>query len=745
MSDLDEIFQTQSLGQISNYSGVFETGVSYQKFDFVYNTGDGIFYYAREDMAYGGGSSISENNRLSLIPDGPYTSEGPSHYILDTYNRTDAFGETFQAGQIVSLQGSIGGNDGLYKVLSVEKNVTSLNNDTSLTGAAIHVVGIGADEIENFEPAGPEILTLSEVNEAPEENDALWSKDLFFFDADYGSTINFKANNYKYQYGNGYYTLQPKNINSLTFEVDLKFKNRTNREANAIVHFLENHQGQHEGYKHSPNLAYTQGISGFRWDGNATFHPYDSNDMQTKKFYANDWSHSLNFENSNDVTVKLRNLDTSLLRKSEQLFVKKADTYSENMFYEKNDVVFVEENQRYYYWHSDSSSANKKPVEEQISWTRQNGNFKDINTQYWTREFFWKPSLGLNVSEKPRMSELSLGAGYSQMYRDGINESLLTLDLQFNNRSDAEAYAILHFLEQHYGCIPFLFSPPAPYEKPKNFVCQQWSHTYNYKNNHSISVQFEQYPFDYTAQQYDNQSAPPPLQDAEVAFLNPFVMSEQDVGETIKNNEVLRKRLYIKNLGDRDLNINQIYVAGSGSRSFEKLGNRNGVVTSNLDREDYIFTLPPTPFLPFDLNNKTIKLSKLYTDGPEGGMAFTVVVRVGDGWAPEGFGASNVFFQNNKGRIKRGNSDYQDCDYFINTLFINNNSTDVIDGKSEGYIDVVSRPSNNTSVTSSNYQNLVLNGLVLSTQNPGIHYGTIQVLSNGIYPTTNGLIKIYVV
>jgi phage-related protein len=745
MSDLDEIFQTQSLTNISNYSGVYQTGVSYQKFDFVYNTGDGLFYYAREDMAFGGGAIIEASNRLSLIPDGPYTSEGPSHYILDTYNQINSLGANFQAGQIVNLEGSTGDNDGLYKILSVETGITSLNNDPTLTGAAMNVVGLGDSEIQDFEPAEFKTMTLSEINLAPEESDALWSRDLFFFDADYGSTVSFKASNYKYEYGNGYYILQPKNINSLTFEVDLKFKNRTNREANAIVHFLENHQGQHEKDKSSPNLQYTLGISGFRWDGNATFHPYDSNEVQTKTFYCSDWSHNLNFENSNDINVRLRNLDTSLLRKSEQLFTNKADDYLDDMFYEKNDVVFSPENHRYYYWHSDSSAAGKKPIEGQTSWTRENGNFKDIHTQYWTREFFWKPSIGLNISEKPRLQELSIGAGYTQIYRDGINESLLNLDLQFNNRNDAEAYAILHFLEHHYGCIPFLFSAPAPYEKPKNFVCQEWSHTYNYKNNHSISARFEQYPFNYTAQQYDNQSAPPPLQDAEIAFLNPFVMSEENVGEPIQNNEIFRKRLYIKNLGDYDLIINAINIASLGSRAFEKLGSVAGVITGDFERNDYVQALPNDQSLPFGLDGKYIKISKNYTDGSGGGISFSVMAPQGDSFVPEGFGASNIYFQNNKGRIKRGNSEYQDCNYFVNTEFINKNSTNIIPGKEEGYIDIVCSPSSDLSVTTSSYQNLLFNNLVLSTKNAGVHYGSIQIISNGIYPITNGLIKIHIV
>ena len=127
--------------------------------------------------------------------------------------------------------------------------------------------------------------------------------------------------------------------------------------------------------------------------------------------------------------------------------------------------------------------------------------------------------------------KLEWGAGYSQIYRDGINESLLTLELNFNNRDDAEARAILHFLEQHYGAIPFQFNPPAPYERLKNFVCQEWTHTYNYKNNHSISARFEQYPIEISASQVDNIITPVMPIAGELLCESPVQFSIQGIGK----------------------------------------------------------------------------------------------------------------------------------------------------------------------------------------------------------------------
>jgi phage-related protein len=619
------------------------------------------------------------------------------------------------------------------------------------------------------ESAGNNNVSITPLNVKPSENLDSWSKDLFFFDADYGSSVKFKTNNQRYSYGNGYYIIQPRNVNTIGAEFDLKFKNRTNREANAIVHFLENHQGQHELDSSSSKLKYTKGISGFRWGGDSTFHPYDSIENQSRNFYCSKFDHTLTFENSNDLSVKLRNLDASILDKSNGMFVKAAPDYIDGHPYEKNDVVLYTGNHQFYYcnpepepvvedtcglttnpwpgiydvtsdvdqvpatitmtysfiqsgtrvfdskeplfsalsgayattlqypstgdsagtqvshasftgeigealsewkiafehlypWltlnfknlkeelgqhgasatyeggmpsdgyegnynlphadnigdlrfgmhhidieggardslahayypggrigsignvggdvHFDSTNAwgteldcdpsevsikyiathelghvfglthnsnlasivhasatlgqtysekfpngiteldfkclekmygprativkTKPPVVQTPKWTEASGYYKDSNADLWTRDFYWKPSLGLTVEQGPRLSELNLGGGYTQLHKDGINESLLTLNLNFNGRDDNETKAMLHFLENHYGAIPFNFSPPAPYETPQNFICEEWSHTYDYKNSHSISARFEQFPFNFTAEQYSN-------------------------------------------------------------------------------------------------------------------------------------------------------------------------------------------------------------------------------------------------
>ena len=87
----------------------------------------------------------------------------------------------------------------------------------------------------------------------------------------------------------------------------------------------------------------------------------------------------------------------------------------------------------------------------------------DVNDN-WTKDFFfWKPSLGLQIQKRPRTLKSNIKDKFTIRGDDGLNEDLLNLDMSFNNRSDKEAAAILHFLEQRRGYRSFKLLPPEPY------------------------------------------------------------------------------------------------------------------------------------------------------------------------------------------------------------------------------------------------------------------------------------------
>ena len=569
---------------------------------------------------------------------------------------------------------------------SVNENDIEPRQQAQNLSSRIWLQGVSEnDSIDNFEVRGENQLTISSPENAPinlSVND--WVSDEFFFDADYGSSVTFTCENKKYEYSDGYYIYQPESINSLGIEITLLFKNRSNRETNAILHFIESHLGQYDKDRPSPNLKYNLGIDGFRWGGESTFHPYDSTNMQSKTFYCLKYDHSLNFEDSNDVTVRLSNFNTSLLNKSEELFVKRADDYSSIRQYKQNDVVFSGENHQHYYCLEDSIGT--PPVsEKKYNWSREGGYYDEINKDFWSRDFFWRPSLGLKISSAPRLKKLKLKGVYTQIHRDGANEKLLNIDLEFNNRSDQETYAILHFLEHHYGCIPFVFNVPSPYEQERNFVCQKWTHTYNFKNNHSIKASFEEYPFKLSSQKYDALITQSMLKGSELSIPSLVVMNDpNDPIDTLSKNNLFRKRVFFKNIGDEALiitsmetNSSDLSIVGQDEGSFEPI-----MLVEKDKRIDYVVTLPEDSSLPFNLGGQTISVDRSYYvsgvyKGASAGVTFSIVEQVNGSYEKVLIdGSDNKFFQNNVGKIVNSNTGETSNTYkkFIDDLVFKNNT-----------------------------------------------------------------------
>tara|TARA_B100000035_G_scaffold46528_2_gene35297 strand:+ start:135 stop:4721 length:4587 start_codon:yes stop_codon:yes gene_type:complete len=578
------------------------------------------------------------------------------------------------------------------------------------------------DSVDIYEPRSTNEITITSENINPSVDSPDWVSDQFFFDADYGSSVTFRCENRKNQYSDGYYTYQPVGINSVKMEVDLQFKNRTNRETNAIIHFVESHLGQYDKDRASPNLKYNQGIDGFRWAGESTFHPYDSTDMQSKTFYCLDYSHSLNFENSNDISIKLNNFTTSLLNKSESLYVAGASSYSDNVYYQKNDVVLFEDNHKYYYCVSDDAVAGQSPATKTTTWKRNGGYFLEANKSMWTRDFLWKPSLGLKVSQKPRLKALSLTKDYTQIHRDGINENLLVLDLEFNNRTDDEARAILHYLEHHYGCVPFRFNAPAPYEKDRNFVCQAWTHTYNYKNNHSIKAKFEEFPFNLPADKYDAIVTQPILRESE--FLIADSIRFDDNIENLKVENKFRKRITFRNTGDKDLTINNVSIEDGPFSIVAKFKPEDVPVLIEGKTYDHLFILPVSTALPFGLTNSPAKMFKQYSEGVAGGITFAVVDSSGNRVVLDG--KPNSFLQNNTGTIKNLVTGESDSSYngYINDMFIQNNKESTLKSGETGYIDVYYNGS--LSVNDFNTEVEGIGGIIGVTSKEKTFYGELS-------------------
>ena len=100
----------------------------------------------------------------------------------------------------------------------------------------------------------------------------------------------------------------------------------------------------------------------------------------------------------------------------------------------------------------------------------------------------------MSTTHAPRTKNIKFGDGYEQRFKDGINNDLLSLSLNFDGRDLLEAKAILHFLESKNGAESFFFRPPSPYDALRKFTSSEFSSSIIFKNNINITATFKQVP-----------------------------------------------------------------------------------------------------------------------------------------------------------------------------------------------------------------------------------------------------------
>ncbi len=473
------------LSSVQNYKGYFDSNEDYLKFDIVRDSAANLFYYARRDMTHVSGGDDEENLVLS-----DFKVNAPVEYVhsashVGTITLNSGTLTAYHIGDVLDFSAGFtkDANKKKFTVLGVGETIMFLGS----FGAAVD------EDIMEFEDhSGADVnLVRSTATIDVATSDELWSYNKFFFDADYGSSVHFNARNKEYNYGDGYNSIAPLGINSLRIEFDLKFSNRSNREANAILHFLENHLGQHETDEKSYHLKYDQGISGFLMDDESLFFPYNNPENLTRRFYCFSFNHTIENEDVHTVAANIINTDASTLGVAHQIFVNKAPVWEANETYKQHDITFCPDNQKYYYSYGSEPQASYRP------WVKnEDGTVTSKDEGIWTREFYWKPSLQVSTEHSPKMTELvSKASPYSQYYpahKQNINP--LEFSFKFENRNEKEAHAILHFLESHLGYQSFLFVPPAPYNRKRRFYCEGWKHTYVFRNNHTIEATFKQFP-----------------------------------------------------------------------------------------------------------------------------------------------------------------------------------------------------------------------------------------------------------
>ena len=179
-----------------------------------------------------------------------------------------------------------------------------------------------------------------------------------------------------------------------------------------------------------------------------------------------------------------------------------ANIYDDILFsttdpYTVNDVVYVAtlseqegySSRSYFYSLTDHTASTTNPAIDTVNWA---GWKADSLTGKKKPSFHWTPSYNVQSKHEPRVKKIMLGDGYEQRSPDGLNSSLLDLQLSFELRNQKEANAILHFLETMGGTASFLFTATPPFNKEKRFLCSNWSSSYVFFDNFSINAQFSE-------------------------------------------------------------------------------------------------------------------------------------------------------------------------------------------------------------------------------------------------------------
>jgi phage-related protein len=286
---------------------------------------------------------------------------------------------------------------------------------------------------------------------------------MFAINPNYGSTVSFVCKNNRVDYNNNTFSIMPSTLNNVTANCSFNFT--TNEEqAKKIVNFFESQSGTGYFGIADSSLIY-QTLYGF------------ANSFDISMEHNNLYNISLNFSVERNASV----LDWSGMSFVNYLF----EEWQIGKAYSKYQPVYFETQKDnliknfFYAKESHTSSLDKAPTSE----------------EYWTQEFFFEDDLGLKVSTEPTIDFLNFKNSFPQRIKSQDNiHTFRKLDLGFKNLSDFKLKSMLHFLESHLGYLKFQFNCPKIYNRPKIFYAESWTHTWNYKDSHNLTVTLAEDP-----------------------------------------------------------------------------------------------------------------------------------------------------------------------------------------------------------------------------------------------------------
>lgn len=101
------------------------------------------------------------------------------------------------------------------------------------------------------------------------------------------------------------------------------------------------------------------------------------------------------------------------------------------------------------------------------------------------------PHVGTSKDVSMRILKNNMGDGYVQAGSDGLNPKQDIHSLVWDTEDITTVDAMLLFLDNHKGYIPFLFTPPG--EAQQLFRAEKWKAEFVGSNAKSLTVSFERW------------------------------------------------------------------------------------------------------------------------------------------------------------------------------------------------------------------------------------------------------------
>lgn len=152
--------------------------------------------------------------------------------------------------------------------------------------------------------------------------------------------------------------------------------------------------------------------------------------------------------------------------------------------YKKYDVVYsgINENKldNFYYCTGDhTSSSSNSPIGA---------------STMWSQKFFFEPDIGTQNDVKIKADIINYKNSFKQRLKTNDNISTFGMSYTFSNISDSQTKSMIHFLENKGGYRRFEHQIPSVYNRPKVYYSPSWTHTWDYVNSNTLTIQLVEDP-----------------------------------------------------------------------------------------------------------------------------------------------------------------------------------------------------------------------------------------------------------